>query len=76
LCGTATIDACTGNQGPAGTPACISQIRAGFPNLPGFDYTDILAGFNDPSTAGGFATGIGECEVGKCAQSCVPYCTQ
>jgi hypothetical protein len=72
-CGNATIDSCTAAGGGPVNGACTAAITAGFPA--GTSPASIVGAFGNPATAGGFATGIGLCEVNVCGSSCIPYCT-
>jgi hypothetical protein len=72
-CGDATIDNCTAAGGGPVNGVCTAAIAAGFPA--GSSPATIIGAFGNPSTAGGFATGIGLCEVNSCATACIPYCS-
>jgi hypothetical protein len=71
-CGDAAISDCN-TTGPV-NGACTAAITAGF--AAGTTPSQIIGAFGNPATAGGFATGIGLCELNACKSSCVPYCTE
>jgi hypothetical protein len=73
-CGDAYIDDCAA-KGPSNSK-CASVIESGFPNKgKGTSAKGLIKAFGDPATAGGFATGIGLCVTGFCADQCIPYCS-
>jgi hypothetical protein len=72
-CGEATIDSCTASGGGPKNGKCTDVIAAGFPA--GTTPAAIVGAFGKAATAGGFATGIGLCEVNLCSGSCIPYCS-